>query len=265
MWESVKRHGIIRWGVLGAGAVAIMVVLFWPVTDLIASHDVGATAGPKRPAALQAARDAARGRVLQVGAGLLAVGAFWFTARNFRLSREGQVTDRYTRAIDHLGSDKLNVRIGGIYALERIARDSARDHPTIMEVLAAFIREQPQSPTRRKGQVKDSEFSAPPDIQAAATVIGRRNITADHGPIDLSAARLNGASLNGLDFTRVNFFSADLSGADLSKAKLDQAELFGARLIGTRLLEATLVYADLGAADLDTADLVGADLTGARS
>ena len=50
------------------------------------------------------------------------------------------MTDRYTKAIEQLGSDKLDVRIGGIYALERIARDSPRDHPTAMEVLAAFIR-----------------------------------------------------------------------------------------------------------------------------
>ena len=51
------------------------------------------------------------------------------------------MTDRYTKAIEQLGSDKLDVRIGGIYALERVARDSARDHPTVMEVLTAFIRE----------------------------------------------------------------------------------------------------------------------------
>jgi hypothetical protein len=51
------------------------------------------------------------------------------------------VTDRYTKAVEQLGSDKLEVRIGGIYALERIACDSARDHPTVMDVLTAFIRE----------------------------------------------------------------------------------------------------------------------------
>lgn len=53
-----------------------------------------------------------------------------------------RVTDRYTKSIEQLGSDKLDVRIGGVYALERIARDSSRDHPTVMEVLSAFIREQ---------------------------------------------------------------------------------------------------------------------------
>ncbi len=56
------------------------------------------------------------------------------------------MTDRYTKATEQLGSDKLDVRIGGIYALERIARDSARDHPAVMEVLAAFIREHSREP-----------------------------------------------------------------------------------------------------------------------
>jgi hypothetical protein len=102
---------------------------------------VSAITGPPRAAALQAARDAARGRLLTFGAGLFALGALVYTARNFSLSREGQVTDRYTKAIEQLGSEKLDVRIGGIYALERVARDSVRDHPTVIEVLTAFLRE----------------------------------------------------------------------------------------------------------------------------
>src|ERR1035441_3413443 len=94
-----------------------------------------------------------RTQLLTLGAGVFAAGALVYTTRNFTLSRrtyqlteQGQVTDRYTRAIEQLGSDKLDVRIGGIYALERIARDSARDHPTVMEVLAAFIREHSREP-----------------------------------------------------------------------------------------------------------------------
>ncbi len=53
--------------------------------------------------------------------------------RTYELTEQGQATDRYIKAIEQLGSDKLDVRIGGIYALERVARDSARDHPTVME------------------------------------------------------------------------------------------------------------------------------------
>jgi hypothetical protein len=61
-------------------------------------------------------------------------------AETLRLTNEGQITDRFTKAIDQLGSPKLELRLGGIYALERIARDSEKDHWPIMEVLTTFIR-----------------------------------------------------------------------------------------------------------------------------
>ena len=66
-----------------------------PAADWLAHHDVGSAKG----ALLQTARDAARGRLLTLGAGLFAAGVLVGTARNFRLSREAQVTDRYTKAI----------------------------------------------------------------------------------------------------------------------------------------------------------------------
>jgi len=94
------------------------------------------------PGALyETALDNARGRLLTLSAGLVAGGALVFTALNFNLLRrnseqtdqrrthelteQGQITDRYTKAVEQLGSDKLDVRIGGIYALERVAWDSA--------------------------------------------------------------------------------------------------------------------------------------------
>ena len=83
--------------------------------------------------------------------------------RTFELTEQGQVTDRYTKAIEQLGSDKLAVRIGGIYALERIARDSARDHPAGMEVLTAFIREHSHKewpPPGPDGEARVGSFSA---------------------------------------------------------------------------------------------------------
>jgi hypothetical protein len=40
------------------------------------------------------------------------------------ITEEGQITDRFSKAIDQLGSDKLEIRLGGIYALERIAQES---------------------------------------------------------------------------------------------------------------------------------------------
>ena len=165
--------------------------------------------------------DNARGRLLTLGAGLFAAGALVFTARNFTLSREGQVTDRYTKAIEQLGSDKLDVRIGGIYALERVARDSARDHPTVMEVLTAFIREHSheQWPPSDPGG-REQERSTRPDVQAAVTVIGRRDAKRDIQRIDLTGANLAGADLTGADLSRADLAGADLTGANLSDANL---------------------------------------------
>jgi|SRR5580692_5596046 hypothetical protein len=56
-------------------------------------------------------------------------------------TREAQFADRYSRALGQLGADNLDVQIGGIYALEGLAPDSPRNHPIVMEVLTAFIRE----------------------------------------------------------------------------------------------------------------------------
>jgi uncharacterized protein YjbI with pentapeptide repeats len=259
-----------------AVVVAVGWALFVPIADWLATHDVGSVTGPVRALRLQTAIDAARGRLLTFGAGVFAAGALVFTARNFSLSREGQVTDRYTKAIEQLGSDKLDTRIGGIYALERVARDSARDHPTVMEVLAAFIREHshdkwtPANP----GSGPLPERRTRPDVQAGLTVIGRRNSRNDREPIDISGADLSGADLSGADLSRVGLSGAnltlarlirgDLSGADLLGANLTVADLSGANLTRARLTRANLTRARLYAANLTAANLTTANLDGAN-
>jgi hypothetical protein len=39
------------------------------------------------------------------------------------ITRRGQITERFTQAIDQLGSESLEIRLGGIYSLERTARE----------------------------------------------------------------------------------------------------------------------------------------------
>jgi len=50
-------------------------------------------------------------------------------SRTYRLTQQGQLTDRYTRAIEQLGSDKQDVRLGGIYAWSTSPRILARTRP----------------------------------------------------------------------------------------------------------------------------------------
>jgi uncharacterized membrane protein YfcA len=72
-----------------------------------------------------------------VGGFLVLVGAYmtWRNVRaaerNTKIAEDKQLTDRFTAAVTNLsseGPEKIALRLGGIYALERIARDSPNDH-----------------------------------------------------------------------------------------------------------------------------------------
>jgi hypothetical protein len=169
------------------------------------------------------------------------------------------VTDRYTKAIEQLGSEKLDIRLGGIYALERVARDSAGDQPTVMEVSAAFIREHSREPWTPPAQDESSadvsEVGTRPDVQAAITVIARRNSKNDRRLINLRAVRLTRANLIRGNLTHTVLFGAELRGANLGGANLGGADLSGADLSGASLSGANLGGADLGGAAFPPADL----------
>ncbi|GAA2788241.1 hypothetical protein GCM10010470_23500 [Saccharopolyspora taberi] len=64
----------------------------------------------------------------------LAVPSYITAQSQAHLAEQGQLTDRFSKAVEQLGSDKPQIRQGGIYALERLARDSQRDHPVVVEV-----------------------------------------------------------------------------------------------------------------------------------
>jgi hypothetical protein len=238
-----------RWtpgGIAAAGLVpAATQMVMVPAGSWLARHDLGSAGEPR----LETARDAARGRLLALGAGLLAATALAFTARNVARSRQRRVTGRCAKAVEQLGSEDLDVRTGGIHALERVARDSPADHAAVMETLAAFIREHshPQGPPPGPAsQVRERPLR--PDVQAAMTAIGRRLAERDTRPIDLTRADLADADLTG----------ADLTGSDLGGARLTGADLTGADLSGASLADADLTGADLTRTDLTRAELTGA-------
>jgi Pentapeptide repeats (8 copies) len=258
-WDALPEG--VRW-LIGIAAVVLAVAVVWalfvPVADWLAHHDVGSVKGSLHETAV----DNARGRLLTLGAGLFAAGALWFTARSFTLAREGQVTDRYTAAVTQLGSKRLDVRIGGIYALGRVAHDSKTDHPTVMEVLAAFIREHSRKPWPRDSLVPGRHTR--PDVQAALTVIGNRKVGQDvWRHIFLTDAVLPRAQLFNTNLTNVRLAGANLTGANLKEANLTNVRLAGANLTGADLTKANLTGANLTGADLTKANLTGANLTGA--
>jgi hypothetical protein len=216
------------------------------------------------------AQNQVRTTLLQGLGGVVLLMGACFTYRQLRTAREGQITERYTRAIDQLGHAQLDVRLGGIYALERIARDSAADRATIGEVLTAFVRSHAPWPPRLPGQyvatapidhVPELQVRAP-DVQASLTVLGRGGFARPAGNqgnrLDLHAgdlrhAQLRGAHLEGADLAEAHLERAGLGGANLKGAHLSGVNLEGAFLGGAHLEGATLRDARLEDADLEGA------------
>jgi hypothetical protein len=291
-WVRATRAFWLTVGVIVL--VALLVVILWKVPQLqvekyvnVAKSD-GKTMDAKDRFNIE--NDARKTLATILGA-IVILGGAYFTWRNIRVAQEGQITDRFTKAIEQLGAvdptgqhKKLEVRLGGIYALERVANQSERDHWPIMEVLCTYVREnaprKPQDPTQKnqapaappphevqestqqtqasaepashqaQGSPQGTQSSAAPpdlgaDIQAILTVLGRR---------DLRYERVT----EGLDLRNTDIQGADLRGAHLGGADLSRASLSGAILIGAHLDEARLIGTDLHMALLDKADLSNA-------
>ena len=149
---------------LVAVELAAFVVIAYVVLK-VAPERLAETAGlDARAIALE--RQGIRTASLALLAGAFAVISAVYTARTYTLNRAGQLTDRFTKAIEQLGNEKaLDVRLGGIYALERIARDSKEDHPQVIEVLTAYAREhapRPPDPADAVGDDRPGDTSEPP-------------------------------------------------------------------------------------------------------
>jgi uncharacterized protein YjbI with pentapeptide repeats len=192
------------------------------------------------------------------------------TQRTLELTERGQITERFTRAIDQLGGgegekNSPEIRLGGIYALERIAKESKKDYyGVVMEVLTAYVR---QHAPRQQTEVLSEQCiigknpSAPyprSDIRAILTIIGRRDSyddNAEEAPLDLHETDLHGAQLRNANLGNAIFVGADLRGTYLVSVDLTSANLYRADLSG-----AILAYSDFGEAQLRSVDLRWADL-----
>jgi uncharacterized protein YjbI with pentapeptide repeats len=216
--------------------------------------------------------------------------------KNYELAESRLVAERFSKAVEQLGSDKIEVRLGGIYALERIAYDSDRDHWTIMEVLTSFIQEKSsvKQLTQEKISAKAYEMweqgkvngdttatdeqnwesairelayeLTTKEIHAAFTVICRRQEKDPPGRslvisgAILSDVNMHAGQLSGLRC--IDLRGADLSDSCLIGTNLSLVDLSGAILRGTNLSSAILIAANLNKANLIDTNLNKASLSG---
>lgn len=213
-----------------------------------------------------------RSSVLAPLAALAGLGALYYTARTYGLSRRGQLADRYAKACELLDSESLEKRLGGLYSVEQIMHDSSHDHGKCITLLSSFVRTRRlvvgwfDRPDWIEMHAESREHQElPVDIAAAMTILAGRPERPEPGRCDLRGVDLRSLSLRKYDFpdapslrsmflTRADLSSADLRGADLSKTIAT----------GIRLSNAWLSDSDLTATLLTRADLRGANLYGAR-
>jgi Pentapeptide repeats (8 copies) len=251
---------------LGVAIALFAVVIYIPKLSFVQPG------GQLKPEDRAKAESDLRGHLIQAIGGIVLIVGAYFTGRTFALNREGQHTERFTRAVEQLGSEKLDIRLGGIYALERIAHDSKSHYEPVMQVLTAFLREHarwrpesgaveaagdwPRLPAQDTSHEPDqprepSRIDA--DFQAAATVIGRRDRRHEQPNQPLI-----------LDLRNVDLRGASLEWADLERALLIDAHLEGANLYGARMAYANLQHAYLDRANLNVVDLENANLVEAH-
>lgn len=192
--------------------------------------------------------------LLLFGGVLVAAGG----ALAWRQARDGQIVERYRRAVEHLGSDEAEVRLGGLHALEQIAKDSASSRRLVDETIGDFLRE--RSPWTGADPAAENRGA---DVETALAIL----IRLPGAAIDLSYVDLRGVDLGKQDLTgavvrRSNLAGARLFGTCLNDCVLDATDLRSADLRGASLRQASLRVACLEGADLRAADLTDADLRG---
>ena len=177
------------------------------------------------------------------------------TEKSISITQEGQITESFSRAIDQLGSEKTEIRLGAISSLEMIANKSDEYYWPIMENLAAYIRENSSIKDMKVHERDKVQF----DIQAILSVIKNRNkpdnfiepCGLDLQDTYLCKANLSNTYLEGADLTGTDLTEAHLEGACLRKAHLEGADLTGADLRQAHLEGAHLTKYDKTEYDYD--------------
>jgi Pentapeptide repeats (8 copies) len=216
--------------------------------------------------------------VLQALTGFALLGGLLFTWKNLQatqakldVDREGQLTNRFSAATSQLGAQlkegtpNVEARLGGIYALEWMGRDSPRLYWQIMEILAAYVR-------HNAPFVTGSEAARPrTDVQAVLTVFSRSDAykIADRRPdqkldlryVDLRDAEFYGAHLEMTDFWGAHLAGAKFWGAVLQDTKLSKADLSGANLRAVHFARAEMDGTNFANADFYQACIQDADFS----
>ena len=249
VFGAVMASGDPEWayGLFGAGE-KFRVLEFLGVAMGGVLLAIGAVIAHKRAAALERAAEAQ-------------AGAAQAQAAANKGAEDGRRQERLKNAIEHLGHASDSVRLGGVYELFHLAKDTEDLRQTVLDILCAYVR-------RTTGEAKyRKEYGAKPseEIQSLLTLLFVLEYATFEGcRVDLQGSWLNGAVLHQAHLRVADLSRTHLQGAKLHEAHLQGVDLFGAHLQGADLFRTYLQGADLSRTHLQGAEFFGTHLQGAK-
>ena len=286
-----RRSIYVLVALLSVAVVAILLLVVFILPDQLVGYE-GEPARPdfsspqdaaviKAYTDLAVARNSVRTTLLQGVAGALFLVTAFTAWQQVATARRGQATERFTKSIDQLGSDKTDVRLGGIYALHQMSSSPDFRKP-VAEVLGAYLHTRaeairqplttavngpsstPEAVSTDGALVQEEAQSATaqvrPDVQAVLRILFVEDLWGDAG---IKALDLRGVLLAGADIAAADFGHVGLAQADLSRCNVNETVFHKASMQGVRLADATGFNPDFSSAGLEGADFSGAVLPGA--
>jgi len=243
----------------------------------------------------------ARRTISQVLLGVFSVFAVflaWRRAHNadgtLRIAEEGHITDRFTKAVEQLGASQdgrptIEVRIGAIYALERISKDSPRDYWSVVDILAEYLCQHAKPENLQTTELRtflNTSFIRA-DLAAVLRVLSRRRdplpqfgtrlqlhncflpwttIAADFSRTamlncDFSKDHFLRTDFSGSNFGRIDFRECGFHDVNFSRTLQTSVSFRGSSFDGCVFTEAVLSHIDFQGAVLRSVDFLGAKMT----
>jgi hypothetical protein len=214
-----------------------------------------------------------------------------------RLAEEGQVAERFSRAVDQLGATNsrgesaVDVRTGALFSLMQVALRSDGYTEPVFRVASAYVRNNFEKPSKLAAHGCRARFDLGADVQIALSSVlpavgqkqrklsQQKQLTGLRGAelkglaidevvlrnLDLTGIRFSRASLNGADFSDSKLLRAQFQRACLKAANFRNADLRGARFDGANLQGANFEDAKLNKADLEHAGLSQAQVASLKN
>jgi uncharacterized protein YjbI with pentapeptide repeats len=204
--------------------------------------------------------------------------------REWALNRETLIVDRIAKAVEHLASQDLAVRVAGLRTLEQIAQISPGDRAVIARMLAAFIAMRapwtPDDQATLERAVRDDRTWTQPwphttgglfnppwitdlptlqsralDVDTALEVLVR--LPDRGGPLalsDVDLRKLHWESSQGVNLEGLHFSGAHFEGSYLADVDFSSSRLLGAHFEGATMFECRFPV-EMRKAHLDGAEL----------